>query len=77
MCTRAERQRYCKHVDSDLSLNFNVNATASKAAVVLYSLQLVPSYAVVFYCAYEACENKFMRLNGITNRWYVLWSIYF
>eukprot|EP00729_Bicosta_minor_P021119 gene21119-13099_t len=60
---------YCKHVDSDLSLNFAVNATSSKAAVVLYSLQLIPSYAVVFYCAYEACENKFMRLNGITNRW--------
>ena len=40
----------------------------TQIAVVLYCLQLIPSYAVVFYCAYEAVENKYMRSIGINNR---------
>eukprot|EP00039_Didymoeca_costata_P025643 m.14035 g.14035 ORF g.14035 m.14035 type:complete len:464 (+) comp4972_c0_seq1:256-1647(+) len=59
---------FYENVESDLSLNLNPKNVIAKVAVVLYSLQLIPSYAVVYYCAYEALENKWLRYQGITNR---------
>ena len=48
-----------------MTLNFDPHVAINKVAVVLYCLALIPSYAVVFFCTYEAVENKWMRYRGI------------
>ena len=51
-----------------MTLNFDPHAPVNKVAVVLYCLALIPSYAVVFFCTYEAVENKWMRYHAILSR---------
>ena len=34
---------------------------ANRIAIILYCLQLIPTYAVVYFCAYEAVELKCLR----------------
>ena len=60
--------RYADHVKAQLSLNFDTDGGWSNAenlpnriAIVLYCFQLIPTYAVVYFCAYEAVENKMLR----------------
>ena len=50
----------------DMSLNFETHHPIYSAAAVLYSVQLVPTYAVVFFVAYESLEGKFSRAIGGT-----------
>ena len=35
------------------------------AAVVLYAMQLVPTYAIVYWCSYESWENYYLRWASI------------
>ena len=51
-----------------MTLNFDPHTVVNKVAVVLYCLALIPSYAVVFFCTYEAVENKWMRYHAIISR---------
>eukprot|EP00041_Stephanoeca_diplocostata_P016307 m.320615 g.320615 ORF g.320615 m.320615 type:complete len:490 (-) comp20324_c0_seq7:1320-2789(-) len=56
-------------VQSEMSLNFNdIHNPLYKIAVVAYSIQLVPTYAVVFFVVYEALEGKWMRFKKMPPR---------
>ena len=55
------------HVASDISLAFK-GSIPEKVAVVLYCLQLIPTYAIVFFVAYEAAEGAVMARMGIKDR---------
>ena len=57
--------RYAGHVEQQLSLNFDMSSVANRVAVLMYCLQLIPTYCVVYFCAYEASELKFIRERGI------------
>ena len=35
---------------------------ANRVAIILYCIQLIPTYAVVYFCAYEAVELKCLRV---------------
>jgi len=60
---------YSGNVQGELSLNFDdVHNPIYQAAVVLYSLQLIPTFAVVFFVSSEAIESKWLRSNRIYNR---------
>lgn len=60
-----------EEVEAEMSLNFNTTGPRVhlyQASVILYSFQLIPTYAVVFFVAYEALEGKFLRHHGIDDR---------
>jgi len=64
--------RFAGNVKSQLSLNFDTGGgwndaanLPNRIAILLYCFQLIPTYAVVYFCAYEAVELKVLRAWGI------------
>eukprot|EP01060_Flectonema_neradi_P038737 TRINITY_DN8232_c0_g2_i1.p1 TRINITY_DN8232_c0_g2~~TRINITY_DN8232_c0_g2_i1.p1 ORF type:complete len:445 (+),score=50.72 TRINITY_DN8232_c0_g2_i1:47-1381(+) len=51
-------------VKDEIAKNMSIT-TLNKIAVVLYCVQLIPSFAVVYYCSYEALEWKWCRISGV------------
>ena len=51
-------------VKDEIAKNMS-NSTINKIAVVLYCIQLIPSFAVAYYCSYEALEWKWCRVSGV------------
>eukprot|EP01043_Picozoa_sp_COSAG02_P014841 COSAG02_NODE_619_length_19446_cov_9.557141_9_plen_170_part_00 len=64
--------RFVGNVKAQLSLSFDTGGgwddTANlpnRIAILLYCFQLIPTYAVVYFCAYEAVELKALRSWGM------------
>mgnify|MGYP003335905488 CR=1 FL=1 len=60
--------RFVGNVKAQLSLSFDTGGgwddTANlpnRIAILLYCFQLIPTYAVLYFCAYEAVELKILR----------------
>lgn len=52
-------------IKGEMSLNFDSRPIFAVAAT-LYSIQLIPTYAVVYFVTYESVEGKFARWLGAT-----------
>ena len=52
-------------VNAEVSKDMNPRSYVDSAAVVLYSIQLIPTFGIVYYCGYEALEGKFCRVRGV------------
>eukprot|EP00038_Savillea_parva_P007733 m.172210 g.172210 ORF g.172210 m.172210 type:complete len:476 (-) comp13487_c0_seq1:155-1582(-) len=59
---------YHGDVKGEMSLNFTTSQPIYAVAAVLYSIQLIPTYAVVYYVLYESLEGKWARWLGSTRQ---------
>eukprot|EP01063_Lacrimia_lanifica_P016733 TRINITY_DN23283_c0_g1_i1.p1 TRINITY_DN23283_c0_g1~~TRINITY_DN23283_c0_g1_i1.p1 ORF type:complete len:497 (+),score=169.76 TRINITY_DN23283_c0_g1_i1:61-1491(+) len=55
-------------VAADISADLDPHRVADRVAVVLYAVQLIPTFAVVYYCGYSTVERTWCRSVGIPRR---------